>query len=647
MSTAVATQVVVDLGALFSGERLYHACTGEKLSDQVVADLAKQPRSLSSAVTELTVFGTDETLKMSVVSSTQVIEVKQLLAQRLGIDPSALTFLTKQGCLVRRQYDTDEIARKVSVKGIASFRRARKIWEHPIAIIGTGHSGLRQAMWFLKHGETNFVLYDRRHDVGGTSWWDSANAASKLQTELGTYHLQYDEDNPVPKNMPTWPNRAELLRHFREVSEEYGIIPYCRFKTDVAAVTVEKADARERPADQWYVDQTYRFSLKDLESGGQSEVQHSCLCYFPGNLTVPKEEQYTGEDQFGGFIAYAVANAVDYTMVAGEEVALVGHGAFAVENVRTCCEYGARKVWMICRRRNLACPRVSSWFINQSKQWISGPLYMRCTEPMYKLTPFDPWDYHSVFANQSRTMVTITQKARFGIGDVYFLAIAMGLLEVLEDSVKRLSHRTIHLESGQKLEVGILLKLFGFSGAWEVDRLVGCKEMEGNWVNGDFRRFLCAEAIGVNAQNFGGTSFSPGVRSWVEQSAYFFWYPKDFQAISQSGMLPRHKAEQDKDRPAFVIDARYANTTGMLVGGMCPGLAEASAATTFLKSRKQLECHPMRAFVDECRSEWDDYARKWKANGAPGLIPEYPYTYEVVESLLAEEAREFAALQSR
>lgn len=42
--------------------------------------------------------------------------------------------------------------------------------------------------------EFNFVVYDRKAKVGGTSWWDQANTTSKLQTELGTYHLQYDEE---------------------------------------------------------------------------------------------------------------------------------------------------------------------------------------------------------------------------------------------------------------------------------------------------------------------------------------------------------------------------------------------------------------------------------------------------------------------
>lgn len=100
-----------------------------------------------------------------------------------------------------------------------------------------------------------------------------------------------------------------------------------------------------------------------------------------------------------GYVEYAICDGVDYSRVTGSEVALIGHGAFAVENVRTCCEFGSKKIWMVCRRKNLACPRISSWLINQSKAFVNGVLYMRSTEPMYQLTPFDPWSYHSVNTN--------------------------------------------------------------------------------------------------------------------------------------------------------------------------------------------------------------------------------------------------------
>ncbi|CAE8634061.1 unnamed protein product, partial [Polarella glacialis] len=73
-----------------------------------------------------------------------------------------------------------------------------------------------------------------------------ANETSKLQTEMGTYHLQYDEDNPVPKNMSTWPSTAELLRHFQDVAEEYGILPYTKMCTNIKELVILSGTKQEQ-----------------------------------------------------------------------------------------------------------------------------------------------------------------------------------------------------------------------------------------------------------------------------------------------------------------------------------------------------------------------------------------------------------------
>ena len=51
----------------------------------------------------------------------------------------------------------------------------------------------------LEDGMHDFVIYDKLGQVGGAAWVINANPTSKLQTELGVYHLQYDPDNLVPK----------------------------------------------------------------------------------------------------------------------------------------------------------------------------------------------------------------------------------------------------------------------------------------------------------------------------------------------------------------------------------------------------------------------------------------------------------------
>merc|ERR1719401_1410374 len=101
-----------------------------------------------------------------------------------------------------------------------------------------------------------------------------------------------------------------------------------------------------------------------------------------------------------------------------------------------------------------------------------------------------------------------------------------------------------------------MLKLLGFNGEFENDRLMHLNELYGFWCNRDYKRYLVAEPIGVDANNFGGTSFSPGAISWSEQGVYFLYFPSDWAAIMDSNVLPSHKADESIDRPAYVVEAR-------------------------------------------------------------------------------------------
>ena len=68
-------------------------------------------------------------------------------------------------------------------------------------------------------------------------------------------------------------------------------------------------------------------------------MDHSAVIMYPGNLTLPKRFELKGEATFGGPMSYAIMNDFDYRQVEGKVVGILGHGAFAVENLRTCLEY--------------------------------------------------------------------------------------------------------------------------------------------------------------------------------------------------------------------------------------------------------------------------------------------------------------------
>merc|ERR1712151_895127 len=124
-------------------------------------------------------------------------------------------------------------------------------------------------------------------------------------------------------------------------------------------------------------------------------------------------------------------------------------------------------------------------------------------------------------------------------------------MEVVVDKggIKKLSKTTVHMDSGRKLEnVNVILKLLGFVGELDNDRLLQVKEMHGFWANGDPRRYLVAEPVSVMASNMGGTSLSPGALNWSVMGIYFINFPQDFvTGAAAMGMLPRHGSDMSDE----------------------------------------------------------------------------------------------------
>jgi len=267
--------------------------------------------------------------------------------------------------------------------------------------------------------------------------------------------------------------------------------------------------------------------------------------------------------------------------------------------------------------------------------------YMKCTEPMYKLIDLDPWAYHSVHANEKRTTCQITQKARFGIGDIYFLTLATGkvICHCDPQGVKRVARHEVHLGSGTKIPCQAMLKLLGLVGEMDIDRLLRIKEMIGFWVNGDPRRYCVAEPLSVMCSQIGGTSFSPGAYQWSMEGIHFLHYPWEWEGgPGSSGMLPKHAADMSDDatpRPAYVVDARHGTTTGMAVGMFTPGLVEPTMHNGWIKAVRHRMCHPIRKFISQAKEDWDYYAKMFIDQGfnQGKPYPTYPYTVENVNEM--------------
>jgi hypothetical protein len=590
---------------------------------------------------------------LTLTINTKVSEVRQMLAGKLGVNWESFEFIQSGvGGKHRRLRDSEEIRSTTKVKGVHQFEREKCSWPHPHAIVGAGHMGLRQALGFIKYSINNYVIFDRYERVGGAAWFLDANKTSKLQTEKAVYFLDYDPAfKPSLDHLPTQPSRDQLVEHFEEVSANYGVTPNIRLSTDVTAIDVVKDD---NDPSGWT--QTYHLTVEHLapspNKGDEFIIECSSIGYYPGGLIAPKKVEFKGEDIFVGQIGYGMQNMFDYTRVKDDLVAVVGMGAFATENVRTCIEHYVKKVTIVARRRNMCMPRITSWLSNQALFPVNAGFLLNMMQCMHDVANVgggnigDPWDYYCVNANKTRTTATLRQDSRFGITDVFYLSCHYGKAEVLVGATKRLKHNGIQLESGDFVECAHIIKVLGYLGDPTTDKVLGIKNMEGFHVNGDERRFCWSEQPGVDAGKFGGTSFSPGAIGTADLHSYLLNYPYDAAMCLGTGMMPKKKFDPTVVRPTYVWDPRAAGTIQMMYGGI-PGYAELTIPYGQFNRDIMLQYHPVDKFVDELAGEWMKYVKIFQEQGDYRPVPPYPYTKEQVHKAVWEQDKEGEDDQAR
>mmetsp|Transcript_22019 Transcript_22019/g.62554 ORF Transcript_22019/g.62554 Transcript_22019/m.62554 type:complete len:537 (-) Transcript_22019:214-1824(-) len=508
---------------------------------------------------------------------------------------------------------------------LAHARRERpaREYEHPIAVIGGGMLGVSMALDLQRRGRQSFVLVDRMCAWGGSTWNDVANRTTKLQTEKASYHPLYlDFEVPVDPTLKTWPSRDSIQQMIERVAKEAGLDEKARLGCDVDAIKREG-----NPLNGGH----YVVHFSDDE-GRATNLVSSAVIACMGVFYVPKDIKWPGRESFGGYISHGSYDMMDPKKLKGNMVLIVGHGGFTIENVRTCVEYEAAGVKIVCRTRHFSGPKISSWLVSSQEHPVPGHILLKSFQYMYDLVGLDVWSHPAVQTDKSRSMAFIRQSATFGVTDVYFLACAYGFAEVIEDEVERLSHHCAETRKGQRIACQVVLKCLGSECDPGFDEVMGLKEIRGYWVNGEP---LCASmtmASGVQAKNFGSFSVGPFFAGAVTAVNHVVDYPEDLLSLD----LPVHRPA--KGRPGYYVDTAYMLACGVIISQL-PGLSWQLDVVNRLKAMKTCQAHPKEAHLAECVKEWEAYIRMMKEHGQVAADAEeipYPYTIEAIDSLIGD-----------
>jgi cation diffusion facilitator CzcD-associated flavoprotein CzcO len=182
-----------------------------------------------------------------------------------------------------------------------------------VCIIGAGPSGITAAKHLLQVEHTNFVIYEKKNQVGGIWVYSSDTSQPSIyeSAHLITSKLmsQYP-DYPMPDDYPDYPSHKLLLKYFQGYAEHFGVVPYIEFETCVASAIKQS-------------DETWEITLDD----GRIET-FDYLIVANGHHWNPRLPDYDG-DFTGEFIHSNVYRTpIPYR---GKRVLVVGGGNSACD----------------------------------------------------------------------------------------------------------------------------------------------------------------------------------------------------------------------------------------------------------------------------------------------------------------------------
>ncbi|CAE7763338.1 OGFOD3, partial [Symbiodinium necroappetens] len=494
----------------------------------------------------------------------------------------------------------------------------RREYDHPIVILGGGMGGLMTAVDFLRQNRKDFIILERYDAFGGTTWRDVANETTKLQTEKGTYVPEYlDPEVHADEDQKTWPSRDSILDMCVACAEKHGLEDKAKFNTSLEKVEV-KGDLLAGG----------HIELSITTEDSSETLKCSALVSCPGVFYNPIDLKWPGREEFGGYITHGSYDGINYDKLKDATVCIVGHGGFTIENVRTCVERKSKKIYIVCRHRHLAGPKMVSWMVSGAAVPIPGPFIVEAFQKMYGLLGVDVWSHPVVNANADRSSAVLTQTTTFGVTDIYFLACYYKVCEVVHGEIDKLSKGKVHLKDGKELECNVIMKCLGSHGATDFDDIIGFKFYQGWWVNGEPLMPCMAPAKGVQAKNFAGFSLAPGYAGQIITNRYFIDHPEKFLGVRD--WLPKQNRDEHYECN-YIYKGAHVLATMVILQTQFPDLAGELAEADKLKAYKHIKAHPLEKHLDECLAEWKMYIKMMKDHGqipADAEEVEYPYTKE-------------------
>ena len=179
-----------------------------------------------------------------------------------------------------------------------------------IAAIGAGFSGLALGIRLLQEGMDDFVLLERKADVGGT-WRDNTYPGCACDVPSHLYSFSFA---PNPDWARTYSQQPEIYEYIRRTASDSGVLANVRFGHEVQS-------------SRWNDDEQHW----EIETSAGS-LTANFLVSAMGPLSAPAWPKVDGLDDFEGKIFHSAEWDHDHDLD-GAKVGVIGTGASAIQFV--------------------------------------------------------------------------------------------------------------------------------------------------------------------------------------------------------------------------------------------------------------------------------------------------------------------------
>ncbi len=212
-----------------------------------------------------------------------------------------------------------------------------------VLIVGAGHSGICMGMLLKRAGIDDFVIVEKAASLGGT-WRDNTYPGASCDAPSFLYSFSFAQKTDWSRRFACQP---ELLGYAAECAVSAGLLPHCRFGSEVRAARFDASGNR------WHV---------ELADG--SSIDADFLVTGVGQLHRPATPDIAGRVEFAGpqFHSAHWDHSIDLT---GKRVAVIGNAASAVQFVPQIAPLAERLTvfqrsanWLLPRKDRLYSPRL-------------------------------------------------------------------------------------------------------------------------------------------------------------------------------------------------------------------------------------------------------------------------------------------------